>query len=153
MFWRNSFLIATGVLVLLTFSSAATASTSQAKANKDTIIYFRMPSNNIFCSYVAQSNPYAKYLRCDIISGIKPKPSSKSCVEGVRGFSADIGVTGRATYECSSDSLYNKSDPVLKYGQLWRHGGFSCRSALVGLKCWNQSQHGFFLSRQHSNRF
>jgi hypothetical protein len=153
MSWRNILLTAAGVLALLAISYEATAATSQARTSKDTIVYFRMPSNNIFCSYVAQSNPYAKYLRCDIMSGLKPKPSSRGCVEGVRGFSADIGVTGRATYECSSDSLYNTSDPVLKYGHLWRHGAFSCRSRKVGLECWNKSQHGFFLSRQHSNRF
>src|SRR5450756_1467074 len=121
--------------------------------DRDTYVDFRLPSNNIFCAYVVSSSPYAKYLRCDIMSGLKPKPSSNGCVEGSRGVSADINVTGRATYQCSSDTVYNKSAPKLNYGKTWRRGGFTCKSKISGLTCTNLSRHGFFLSRAHSYRF
>lgn len=145
--------IAVGVVALLALGSLATASSSKTTTSKDTFVQFRMPSNNVFCAYVVSSSPYAKYLRCDIMSGIKPKPTGKCRYEGSRGVSADIGVTGKATFPCSSDSVYNKSAPKLNYGKTWRRGGFTCKSTLAGLRCSNLSHHGFFLSRQHSYRF
>ncbi|HEY5478907.1 MAG TPA: DUF6636 domain-containing protein [Gaiellaceae bacterium] len=145
--------IAVGVVALLALGSLATASSSKSRTGKDTFVQFRMPSNNVFCAYVVASSPYAKYVRCDIMSGIKPKPTGGRCIEGVRGISADIDVTGRATFPCSSDTVYNKSAPLLQYGKTWRRGGFTCKSSMAGLRCSNLSQHGFFLSRAHSYRF
>ena len=145
--------IAIGAIALVALGSLAAAGSSQTKVRKDTYFDFRMPSNNIFCAYVVSSSPYAKYVRCDIMSGIKPKPTGKCKYEGSRGISADISVTGRATFPCSSDTVYNKSAPKLNYGYTWRRGGFTCKSTLAGLRCSNLSGHGFFLSRQHSYRF
>ena len=150
---RLLLVIAVGAFALLAVGSLATASSSKARVSKDTFVQFRMPSNNIFCAYIVSSSPYAKYLRCDIMSGLKPKPSSKGCVEGSRGVSADMDVTGRATYPCSSDTVYNKRAPKLRYGKTWRRGGFTCKSKIAGLRCTNKSAHGFFLSRKHSYRF
>lgn len=138
---------------LLALATGATASSSNAKVSKDTYVDFRLPSNNIFCAYVAQTSPSAKYLRCDIMSGLKPKPSSRGCVEGSRGVSVSIGVYGKATYGCSSDTVYNTRARKLAYGKTWRKGGFTCKSKKTGLRCRNKSAHGFFLSRQHSFRF
>jgi hypothetical protein len=145
--------IAIGALALLAVGSLATASSSRARVSKDIYSDFRMPSNNIFCAYIVSSSPHVKYLRCDIMSGLKPKPSSNGCVEGSRGFSVDIKVTGRATYECSSDTVFNKRAHLLAYGKTWRRGGFACYSKMSGLRCTNTSGHGFFLSRQRSYRF
>jgi hypothetical protein len=64
-----------------------------------------------------------------------------------------MNVTGRATYTCSSDTVYNKSATPLKYGSTWRHGGFACKSQMTGLRCTNKSGNGFYLSRAHSYRF
>jgi hypothetical protein len=36
---------------------------------------------------------------------------------------------------------------VLRYGQRWQGGAFSCMSRRTGLTCRNRSRHGFFLSR------
>ena len=140
------------VVALLALGTGATASSSKAGASKDTYFDFRMPSNNIFCAYVVSSSPYSKYLRCDIQSGIKPKPTGKCRYEGARGYSVSMGVTGRATFPCTSDSVYNKHY-TLNYGKTWNRGGFTCKSTLAGLRCSNLSGHGFFLSRQHSYRF
>jgi hypothetical protein len=145
--------IAVGAFALFAVGSLATASSSKARVSKDTYVDFRLPSNNIFCAYVVSSSPDTKYLRCDIMSGLKPKPSSSGCVEGSRGVSADMGVTGRATYQCSSDTVYNTHAHKLAYGKTWSRGGFTCKSKVSGLTCTNLSRHGFFLSRAHSYRF
>lgn len=145
--------IAVGAVALLALGSLAAASSSKARVGKDTYSDFRLPSNNIFCAYVVSSSPHAKYIRCDIMSGIKPKPTGKCKYEGTRGISVDLNVTGRATFPCSSDTVYNKSAAKLNYGKTWRRGGFTCKSKKAGLRCSNKSAHGFFLSRQHSYRF
>jgi hypothetical protein len=145
--------VVAGAICLLALGSLATASSSKARTSKDTYIQFRMPMNNIFCAYIVSSSPYEKYLRCDIMSGIKPKPRGACRYEGDRGVSADIGVTGKATFPCSSDTVYNTSARALKYGKTWRRGGFTCKSTKAGLRCSNRSHHGFFLSRKHSYRF
>jgi hypothetical protein len=152
---RLAFVLAFSIAVtaLLMIGAGASASPSKASVSKDTYSDFRMPSNNVFCAYVVSSSPYAKYLRCDIMSGIKPKPSSRGCVEGSRGVSVDIGVYGKATYECSSDTVYNTHAPKLNYGKTWQRGGFVCKSTTAGLRCSNRSAHGFFLSRGRSYRF
>jgi hypothetical protein len=150
---RLLLVIAVGAFALLALGSLATASSSKTRTSKDTYIDFRLPVNNIFCAYISSSSPRYTYLRCDIMSGIKPKPTGKRCIEGDRGVSADINVTGRATFPCSSDTVYNKRAPKLNYGKTWRHGGFTCKSKMSGLRCSNLSHHGFFLSKQHSYRF
>ncbi len=144
---------AVGAATLFALGTGAAASTSKARASKDTFVQFRMPSNNIFCAYVVSSSPRAKYIRCDIMSGIKPKLSSKGCREGSRGFSVNMNLTGKAKFPCSSDTVFNKRARKLKYGKTWRRGGFTCKSKKTGLRCSNRSKHGFFLSRQHSYRF
>jgi hypothetical protein len=144
--------IAIRAIALIALGSLATAGSSQTKVRKDTYFDFRMPSNNIFCAYVVSSSPYSKYLRCDIQSRIKPIPTGKCRYEGARGYSVSMGVTGRATFPCTSDSVYNKHY-TLNYGKTWSRGGFTCKSTMAGIRCSNLSGHGFFLSRQHSYLF
>ena len=145
--------IVAGVAILLALGSVALASSSKAQTSKDAYIDFRMPSNNVFCAYISSTSPRYTYLRCDIMSHLKPMPSSGGCVEGSRGVSVSMDVYGRATYPCSSDTVYNTHAHKLAYGTTWRHGGFACNSQMSGLRCTNKSGHGFFLSRAHSYRF
>ena len=144
---------ATGVATLSVLGSGATASSSKAQTSKDTYIDFRMPSNNVFCAYISSTSPRYTYLRCDIMSHLKPMPSSAGCVEGSRGVSVSMNVYGRATYPCSSDTVYNTNARKLAYGKTWSKGGFTCTSRMTGLKCTNKSGHGFFLSKQRTYRF
>jgi hypothetical protein len=144
---------AIAILAELAAGSVATAGSSKTQSSKDVLIGFRMPSNNIFCMYVSSKSPRAKYLRCDIMSGLRPKPSSKGCIEGERGVSVSMNVKGKAKYTCASDTVYNPKAKKLKYGKTWRKGGFVCKSKKTGLKCTNRSRHGFFLSRARSRRF
>lgn len=149
-----------GLLVLvvtiaatLVLGSGAAAGPSKDSSAKDVYIDFRMPSNNIFCAYVLSTQPKEKWLRCDIMSGIKPKPKGACKYEGDRGVAASMGIYGKASFPCTSDTVYNTSAPKLGYGKTWRRGGFVCVSKKSGLRCRNKSAHGFFLSRQRSYRF
>jgi hypothetical protein len=142
-----------GMIALVGLASGAAASSSKTQASKDAYVDFRMPSNNIFCAYVASTKPAYKYLRCDIESGLKPAPPKKTGHECSYGITVEMNVTGKSSYGCVSDAVYNPKAPKLKYGKTWRRAGFVCKSKKTGLRCSNKSHHGFFLSREHSFLF
>lgn len=111
--------------------------------------FFRTPSKNIYCAWL--SGPST--LRCDILSGVRPLPPKPPSCDFDWGVGFDLRRTGRARILCVSDSVVTSSARVLRYGQTWRRGGFTCISRITGLRCRNASGRGFFLSRQRSYRF
>jgi hypothetical protein len=136
------------VLVLgLVLASAATASTSAR------IQFFRTPSKNIGCIYSPAGGGLKAALRCDIRSGIKPKPARPKRCDLDFGDSYQLEKTGHATLVCHGDTALDPRAKVLAYGKTWRAGPISCASSQAGLRCSNGSGHGFFLSREHSYRF
>ena len=125
--------------------SALTARTASAA-----IVSFRMPSKNIYC---AEFTGAGATLRCDIRSGVKPLPPKPASCDFDWGAGFTLGRRSRARISCVSDSVYNASARVLRYGTTWRRDGFTCTSRVAGLRCRNATGHGFFLSRQRSFRF
>ena len=117
------------------------------------LVQFRTPTSNIGCVYSSEPGGTGPYLRCDILSGLKPKPSRpKGCsLDWTFGF--QMNRTGRARTVCAGDTAVNTHAKVLRYGHKWSAGGFSCTSRRTGLRCRNRSGHGFALSRAHSYRF
>jgi hypothetical protein len=107
---------------------------------------FRTPSGTIGC--VSESS-----LRCDIRSGVRPRPPRPAAcdLDWALGFS--MGATGRASVVCAGDTAIEQGARVLRYGTRWSRGSLVCLSRRVGLRCANRSGHGFFLSRGHSYRF
>ena len=117
-------------------------------------IPFRTPSGNIGCYYASASPGVPTHLRCDIRSGLRPKPPRpRGCVDLEWGDSYEMAVTGRVHITCHGDTAIDPHARVLRYGTTWRRGGFTCTSKTSGLRCRNRSGHGFFLSRRHSYRF
>jgi hypothetical protein len=126
---------ATSLMVVAPAGVAAPESTAALTSKK-----FQMPSGNIACWY------YDGYLRCDILSGLKPKPDKK-CKWG--DWSAmGLNPTGKAKPLCISDTVYDPDATVLEYGSKWKRAGIVCRSSEKGLRCRNGLDHGFFLSRE-----
>jgi hypothetical protein len=111
--------------------------------------FFRTPSKNIYCAWISTS----AVLRCDILSGVRPLPPRPPSCDFDWGAGFDLRRTGRARILCVSDSVVTSSARVLRYGQTWQRGGFTCISRTIGLRCRNLRGHGFFLSRQRSFRF
>ena len=136
--------LAIAMLLLLCGPSVAAGST---------LISFRTPSGNIGCVY-ASGLGSAPSLRCDIRSGLKPKPARpRGCVDLDWGDSYELGRTGRATVTCHGDTAILPNARVLRYGTTWSRNGFTCSSRAAGLRCRNSIGHGFFLSRARSYRF
>ena len=115
---------------------------------------FRTPSGNIGCYFAKASAGSSTYLRCDIRSGLRPKPPRpRGCVDLDLGDSYEMGVTGRVLVTCHGDTAIDPTARVLRYGSTWRGGGFTCTSKTTGLRCRNRRGHGWFMSRRHSYRF
>ena len=114
------------------------------------VMQFHTPSGNIGCAYSADPSFGGPSLRCDILSGLKPKPK-RACSLDLTGFS--LRPTGRAGVVCAGDTAVDRRSPLLGYGKRWSRGGFTCTSSKAGLRCRNRSAHGFFLSRTRSYRF
>lgn len=133
--------LAAATVALVILAGSASASSSSGLKG------FQTPSRNIVCGGYSGSQP--AWLRCDITSGLKPKPARPKGCEFDFGGTLTLSATGRARIGCVSDVVL--PDPtkahVLAYGKTWRYGPFRCRSTRSGLTCRNRKGHGFFLSR------
>jgi kumamolisin len=105
---------------------------------------FRTPSANIGCTYLERSSYTPAGLRCDILSGLHPRPLGP-CDLDWTGFAVE--PSGRASPQCAGDTAYDGSAAVLGYGRRWAHRGISCVSRRSGLRCTNRAHHGFVLAR------
>ena len=116
-------------------------------------VQFRTPSANIGCVYSSEPGLGGPFLRCDILSGLKPKPRKPRGCELDWAFGFQLSARGRAQTVCAGDTAVDRRAKTLRYGHAWTRGGFVCTSRLTGLRCKNRSGHGFVLSRGHSYRF
>jgi hypothetical protein len=132
------------VAVTLAFAFAAPAQAA--------FVQFRTPSANIGCAWSSDRGDRGGYLRCDILTGLKPRPPKPRGCELDWGFGFAMAPTGRATTVCAGDTAVDRRARVLRYGTKWSRGGFTCTSRQAGLRCANKSKHGFVLSRAHSYR-
>jgi len=106
---------------------------------------FRMPSKNVGCIYSAG------VLRCDILSGLVPEPTT-SCELDWTGFVLE--EKGAARAECAGDTVYDEGAPILAYGTVWWSGkSILCHSLTIGLQCVNNAGHGFSLARGGSRAY
>lgn len=140
------------LVVGIALLAAAVYPAPQADAQRQ-VVRFQTPSKNIGCLYwtagTGQRRP-APFLRCDILSGVKP-PQAGVCQLDWTGFSMTAISPARVT--CAGDTVYARSAPVVAYGSTWKRGGFTCTSRRVGLRCTNAAGRGFFLSRKRSFAF
>jgi hypothetical protein len=123
-----------------------------AASGAGTVSFFRTPSGNIGCAYDVGVGPRPG-LRCDIRTGLRPRPPRPSDCDLDWGDSYELAPRGRAQIVCHGDTAILPRSHVLRYGSTWKRSGFACTSRLSGLRCRNASGHGFFLSKQHSYRF
>ena len=115
-------------------------------------VAFRTPSGNIGCAY-AHFSGEAPYLRCDIRSGLKPRPRPSRPCDGEYGDSLSMAGTGRAHPICHGDTTFDPAARVVRYGTSIRLAPFACTSRVTGLTCTNASGHGWFLSRESYRLF
>ena len=132
--------VVAGAVLLASPAAFARAERADAAAGPT----FRTPSGNIGCGH------YAGWLRCDVLSGLRPEPTS-ACELDWTGVS--LAATGRARPTCAGDTVYDRRAPILRYGATWRRGGITCVSRRAGLRCSNGARHGFVLARERWRSF
>jgi hypothetical protein len=129
---------------------AAAAALAAPEADAQTRIFrFQTPSKNIGCLY-SSATGRPSYLRCDLLTGLKPKPTRR-CELDWTGFS--MTANGKATATCAGDTVYDRRAQVFPYTWTWSRGGFTCTVQRAGLRCRNTNGRGFFLSRTRSYAF
>src|SRR5919201_5604118 len=82
--------------------------------------FFELPSKNIGCVYNAGQPGLRPVLRCDILSGLRPRPQGR-CELDWTGLL--LARTGRAHLSCAGDTAVDRHSPTLRYGSTWRRGG------------------------------
>jgi hypothetical protein len=129
------------VFVLVATCACAVVVSASAVARESVYVTFRTPSKNIACGYFTGFGPVT--LRCDVLSGLKPRPRGRCQNDwvGVSLLARSVGPT------CAGDTVYDPKAPVLGYGKVWKRGPFTCLSSQAGLSCANRAGQGFFLSR------
>jgi hypothetical protein len=144
----------TAARVLLLTAVVALGVTAASSAAPAAVVLFRTPSGNIGCEYsAALPGAAAPDVRCDIRSGLRPRPHRPPSCPLDYGDSVEIGRHGRASLVCHGDTAIDPQARVLAYGRTFRRGGITCTSARKGLTCSNSGGHGFFLSRERWRRF
>lgn len=99
---------------------------------------FIMPSGNIACLFSSSA------LRCDILSGLNPEPTTACELDWTGLYLEKAGGAGP---QCAGDTVLSNSAATLAYGRTWRRSGIECLSVETGLRCANQNRHGFTLAR------
>jgi hypothetical protein len=138
------------ILAAALIAALVLSASGEGAARSDQVISFATPSKNIGCVYARMSGSPTE-LRCDIASGLVPKPARPKKCTLDWGDSLAMQKHGRVFTVCHGDTALGGKP--LAYGKTWRHDGFTCTSRKTGLTCKNLSGHGFFLSRAHSRRF
>jgi hypothetical protein len=123
-----------------------------AEAGSYESVMFSTPSKNIIC------NAYRYFgdtigIRCDISSGLKPRPARPEGCNLDYGGTVQMRVNGLSRIGCVGDTNSGSKTSTLAYGKRVRFHGITCESSFAGLRCTNASGHGFFLSRAHSYLF
>jgi hypothetical protein len=113
---------------------------------------FKTPSGNIGCIYEPAFQGPAS-IRCDIHSGLRPKPKRPPNCDLDFGDSLGMSSRGRAYVVCHGDTAFDPRAHVLQYGTSLVRPGFRCLSQTTGLRCTNAAGHGFFLSRERWQAF
>lgn len=102
---------------------------------------FVLPSGNIFC--LAEDDG----LRCDMASQLQPPPEEPCDLDWT---GVHLRYDGPADPVCAGGTIIGvaSGEPVLAYGETWRHHGIRCHSERTGLTCRNDSDVEIFLSRE-----
>jgi len=108
--------------------------------DKAGVVQFSTPSANIECTFIAKATATytpkdgAPELSCDRAN---PK-YVRVTIGGAKGSLTRIDNPG--------DQPCCGAEHVLRYGERWTAGPFSCSSDTGGLSCKHANGHGFFLS-------
>jgi hypothetical protein len=134
-------LAAVGLAVLVLPESAAAQDS----------IGFQSPTGNIHCSIYTWTG--SAEVRCDLREYTASYTRRPADCELDWGMAFVVGATGPGVLGCVGDTMIDRGNLVLPYGEAVSLGGISCVSAKTGMTCTNAEGHGFSVARAKQKLF
>lgn len=114
-------------------------------------IAFQSPTGNIHCSLYQWNGTTT--VRCDLREYTPSYTKAPPNCEYDWGMSFAVDRQGKGYLACVSDSMVDRGNPVLPYGEAVSLGGISCVSAKTGMTCTNAAGHGFSVAKARQKLF
>ncbi len=129
------------ILVLLFAGQAGLAAEQTFKPDENGQISFRLPSGNIACTFAPSPETVERgpQLVCERV-----EPIYTTAILGRDGIPVVLPKTGEIS------CCYG---PVLRYGNFWQAGPFTCTSERTGLTCRREDGRGFSIARAQIELF
>jgi hypothetical protein len=108
---------------------------------------FQTPSGNIHCMVFPEADRQNS-LRCDVLENQARIPPQPADCPLDWGHAFTMGSRRPGQFSCAGDTVFDPSNPVLRYGQSWSFGGFRCDVTTSRLRCRNAAGHSWDLSRE-----
>lgn len=115
------------------------------QASADQYAVFQSPTGNIHCFMDEWGG--SAIVRCDLIELTPTYRTAPPDCDLDWGFAFGLDSRGRGYLACVGDTVVDRRNPVLAYGQAVSLGGISCVSAKTGMTCTNAEGHGFQIAR------
>jgi hypothetical protein len=117
----------------------------------DEYIAFQSPTGNIHCAiYTFDGNAEA---RCDLGELTPSYTRRPAGCDLDWGSAFAVGATGKGVLACVGDTVMDRRNPVLPYGEAVSLGGISCVSAKTGVTCTNAAGNGFKVAKASQQLF
>lgn len=117
----------------------------------DDYLAFQSPTGNIHCAIYSWAG--GAEARCDLQELTQTYRQRPAGCDLDWGSSFYVGARGAAGLTCHGDTVIDRRNPVLPYGQAVSLGGISCVSAQTGMTCTNAAGHGFSVARAKQKLF
>ena len=130
------------VAIIATFANISGASAA------DDIKQFHSPTKNIYCVGVNSPGNGGR-VDCELVTRTNAEPLMNKPMDCELdwGNRFSLRSDGRASMECSGDTLRDPNAFVLGYGAGLDRYGIHCTSTEQGIECINDDQHGFKISK------
>lgn len=120
-------------------------------AMADDYVTFQSPTGNIHCAiYTWDGEAEA---RCDLAELTPTYTTRPAGCDLDWGQSFAVGTWGKGVLACVGDTVRDRSNPVLPYGEAVSLGGISCVSSKAGMTCTNGEGHGFSVAKARQKLF
>lgn len=140
--WKETELKLFAVVASLMLASPAVA---------EDFIGFQSPTGNIHCAmYIFDGRAEA---RCDLREYSPSYTRRPAGCDLDWGMAFAVGASGKGVLACVGDTVQDRRNPVLPYGEAVSLGGISCVSAKTGMTCTNAEGHGFSVAKAKQKLF
>lgn len=112
---------------------------------------FQSPTGNIHCLMDAEG-AFA-YVRCDLRELVPSHTRAPADCDLDWGSAFAVEDQGKGYLAYVGDTVQDRRNPVLPYGEAISWGGISCVSARTGVTCTDADGHGFSVARARQKVF